>query len=494
MIDIPLKGNIREFSIPRILLYLNRKRKTGTLIIKTQTFTKKVYMDKGDAVFASSTYEDDRLGEILVKAKKITIQQLEESVELLKLRKKRQGAILVELGYLTPKDLFWGVKYQVKEIITSLFTLDYAEYKFIEGTLPENEVITLKMSMGNLIYEGIKKINNLNLIMKEMNINSVLKISSDPVSLFQDIELDEKDKKLLSRIDGKKTVKELADSSPEGSFEALKTLYALWCTGTLEEKVELPEKTEVPLEEILEPVSQEEETFIKRVNELYLKLDSLSPEELLEVDKKADIETIKGNYYRLIKEFHPDRYFTSSDQSIKDKLIAIFEAIKMAYSILEEDLRSIPPDKLKAVEEEMEEKKLEDEIEEEEELQKTEKSDSEKNADDYFKLGVEEFKKENYIKAIEFFKLSTELAPHNAKYWSHLSLSYTKISNGINDAVEALLQSIRLEPNNSEHYANLGHIYLKAGMKKEAYEEFSKALELNPENIKAQKGIKLAIT
>jgi tetratricopeptide (TPR) repeat protein len=490
MIDIPLKGNIREFSIPKILLYLNRNRKTGTLIIKTQTFTKKVFMEKGDAIFASSTYEDDRLGEMLVKAKKITIQQLEESVELLKLRKKRQGAILVELGYLTPKDLFWGVKYQVREIIYSLFTLDYADYKFIEGSFPENEVITLKMSMGNLIYEGIKRINNLNLIMKEININSVLKLSTDPVSLFQDIELDEKDKKLLSRVDGRKTVKEIADSSPEGSFEALKTLYALWCTGTLEEK-EDTEKTEVPLEEILEPISEEEDTFIKRVNEIYLKLDSLSPEELLEVDKNSDEETLKKNYYRLIKEFHPDRYYASSDHSIKDKLIAIFEAIKMAYSILEEDLRSAFPAISKPAEEK---KELEEEIKEEK-IQETEtkKEDLEKNAEDFFRLGVEEFKKANYIKAIEFFKLSTELDPYKAKYWSHLSLSLTKISNGIKDAEDALLQSIKLEPNNAEHYANLGHIYLKAGMKKDAYVQFSKALELNPENIKAQKGLKLTM-
>jgi hypothetical protein len=163
-------------------------------------------MDTGDAIFASSTCEEDRLGEMLVKAKKITIQQFEESVELLKLKKKRQGAILVELGYLTPKDLFWGVKYQVKEIIYSLFTLDYAKYEFIEGDLPQNEVITLKMSMGNLLYEGIKKMNNLKLIMNEMDINSILKLSTDPVSLFQDIELDDQDKKMLFRIVGRKTV------------------------------------------------------------------------------------------------------------------------------------------------------------------------------------------------------------------------------------------------------------------------------------------------
>src|SRR4030043_2444235 len=155
MIEPPLTGNLKDFSLPKVLAYLNRNRKTGTLIIKTPVFTKKAYLLKGDAIFASSTYEDDRLGEMLLKAGKITMEQYDTAVQILKKTNKRLGAILVELGYLMPKDLFWGVKYQVKEIIYSLFLLENAGYEFIEGAIPSNEDITLKMSIGNLIYEGV---------------------------------------------------------------------------------------------------------------------------------------------------------------------------------------------------------------------------------------------------------------------------------------------------------------------------------------------------
>ena len=110
MNDIPLTGNIKDISLTKILVFLTRNRKTGTLIVKTPVFTKKVFLMKGDAIFASSTYEDDRLGEMLIKTGKITLEQYDESVELLKKTGKRQGAILVERGYLSPKDLFWGVK------------------------------------------------------------------------------------------------------------------------------------------------------------------------------------------------------------------------------------------------------------------------------------------------------------------------------------------------------------------------------------------------
>ena len=480
MMEISLADNIKNFSLPKVLAYLNRNRKTGTLIIKTPMFTKKAYLVKGDAIFASSTYEDDRLGEMLIKAGKITMEQYDASVEILKKTGKRQGAILIELGYLTPKDLFWGVKYQVKEIIYSLFQLEDAEYEFVEGEIPTQEVITLKMSMGNLIYEGVKRIDNWTRIKNELpNADFVLKLSNDPVTLFQDIELGQQDRKMLSIIDGVKTIKELISSSWIGSFEAMKILYVLWSIGVLEVKeiekekvIERPEEVEemVSPEEILQPVPEDEEDFRRRVDEIYLNLDSLSENELLGVDGSSDGETIKKNYYRLAREFHPDRYFSSADPSIKDKLTSIFDAITRAYSMLKDESKRkkdvIPPDK----------------------VQEEVVSNAQK-AEEQFKRGIEEFKNGNFWGAVDSLKWAIKLEPKIAKYWSYLSLSYTKIPNRLKDAEDALLEAIKFDPYNAEHYVNLGMIYIKAGMKKRAYNQFEKALKFDPENIKAKKGL-----
>ena len=92
--DIPLKGNIRDYSLPKVLVQLNRKRATGTLSVSTPNFTKKIYLIKGDAVFASSSYEDDRLGEMLLKAGKITVEQYDKSVEILKATKNVRAQYL----------------------------------------------------------------------------------------------------------------------------------------------------------------------------------------------------------------------------------------------------------------------------------------------------------------------------------------------------------------------------------------------------------------
>ncbi len=342
MIEIPLKGNIKNFSLSTLLAHLNRDRKTGTLVVRTLVFTKKVYLNKGDAIFASSTYEDDRLGEMLIKAGKITMEQYDKSVEILKKSGKRLGAILVENGHITPKDLFWGVKYQVREIIYSLFLLEEAEFEFIEGQIP-SEVITLKMSMGNLIYEGVKRIDNWTRIKNEMpSMETVLKLSSDPVTLFQNVELSPQDRKMLSIVDGTKTIKELVDSSWIGSFEGLKILYVLWSIGVIEEKKKDTEKVEevkeaFSLDEILQPLPEDEFTFMQKVDHIYMNLDNLSPNELLEVDETPDQETLTKNYYRLTREYHPDRYLSAADPTLKDKLNAIFDALKNAYTVFKKD-------------------------------------------------------------------------------------------------------------------------------------------------------------
>ena len=347
-----LKGSLREYSLPKILTDLHRKRATGTLAVSTPNFTKKAYLVKGDAVFAASSYEDDRLGEMLLKAGKITVEQYDKSVEILKRTKKRQGAILVELGYLKPKDLFWGVKYQVKEIIYSLFQLEDGECEFVEGDVPTDEVITLKMSMGNLIHEGVKRIDNWTRIRREMPDTGIaLIISKDPLTLFQDVELSPYDKKMLTIIDGKKTIKEVIDSSWMNSFEAMKTIYVLWSIGILEEKTveksraareeEVKEEAgeTISLDELLQPFAEEEDALIKRVEEIYSNLDRLKLNELLEVGEDANVDAIKKNYYRLAREFHPDRYFNTSDAALKDKLTAVFDALTAAYTVLKDDFK-----------------------------------------------------------------------------------------------------------------------------------------------------------
>src|SRR4030042_2237215 len=77
---------LREVPLQKILIGLHDANKTGILAVRTPGFIKKIYIEKGEVVFAASNWKDDRLGEVLLKAGKITLQQNEESVGGLKMR------------------------------------------------------------------------------------------------------------------------------------------------------------------------------------------------------------------------------------------------------------------------------------------------------------------------------------------------------------------------------------------------------------------------
>lgn len=470
--DIPLKGELSDYPIARVLITLNRAGETGILTVTTPRFTKKVYFQKGDAIFAASTLEDDRLGEMLLKAGKINLEQYHKSVELLKKTGKRQGTILVELGYLTPKELFSSVKQQVKEIIYSLFNLDHGEYEFIPGPLPTEEVITLRMSIGNLIYEGIKRISNWSMLKKQIPDSLVPCLSSNPLSLFQDIEFSDADKKVLALIDGRRTVKQIIDNAWISPFDVLKILYTLYCLGVIEEVKPVKEEELVTLsiEELFKPVVIEEDLFIKKVNELFENMNRMNYFELLGVSEDAGIKTLTKRYFELTKEFHPDKSYNYSDPSLKDKLSSIIESITTAYNTLKDPesrkryIATISGEELK--------------------IQTTPKPTKGVTAQPELQNALSMIKNGKPSEAIPILQGILKREPGNAEARNYLALAYLK-KGDYKLAETAMLEALKLKPT-SEYYTNLGLIYIKLRALQDAAQAFQRALELNPSNEKAR--------
>ncbi len=470
------KGTLSEISLPKLIVAINRDALTGTLRISTEQFTKKLYFISGNLIFASSTYEDDRLGEFLLKIGKINLQQYEKSVELLKKTGKRQGAILVELGYLTPKELFWSVKEQVQEIVYSLFLLEDGEFEFIDNEIPPDEVITLKIGLGELIYQGVKRIDNWTRIQKEMpELDTVLKISQNRAGIFQEINLGAEDREVLSLIDGKRSIREILSLSKQGSFPALKTLYVLYSIGILEPaslkdapevEATMTEKTET------QEVPPELMGFLEEIRALHKRLNEMSATELLGVTENCTPQEAKKQYYSLVKKYHPDRYINYNLPELKEKLTDIFDAMTKAYDAIKDG---------KPYE------RKEEPVREEE---KPEEVPPEVQALRQYKRALKELKKGDFWVAAEALRWATRLDPGEPKYWFYLSKALSNLPRRLKHAEEALLEAIKLDRFNSEYYSELGHIYLKAGLKKRAKRQFEKALELDRKNTDALEGLR----
>ena len=156
--SIALSGKLSFTPLADVLEQLRQGKATGTLTVSSGDLTKCIYLKSGQIVFATSTSVQDRLGEILVKTGTLKRENLEYALQLFKKSAgmKKIGAILVENGLIAPKDLFSGLKVQVKDIIFSLFLLSEGVYQF-EEHLP-SELIQLQINFQDLIAELIQRI------------------------------------------------------------------------------------------------------------------------------------------------------------------------------------------------------------------------------------------------------------------------------------------------------------------------------------------------
>jgi hypothetical protein len=226
--EFALEVNLAHTPLPEILHSIEIKNAEGVLSARHKDLEKKLYIQGGRIIFASSNNPDDRLGEFLLRKKKITKEDYNNSVKLLKTTKKRQGAIFVDLGCLTPKQLFWAVKEQIREIVWSLFNWIEGDVIFQPGTDKQDEVIKLSVSLKDAVMEGIKHIANARRIVSYIGSkDTLLEIKPNFEEKIEEIGLDENYLNIANLLDKPKSLFEVCQESMLGNIDTCKIIYIL---------------------------------------------------------------------------------------------------------------------------------------------------------------------------------------------------------------------------------------------------------------------------
>jgi len=158
--DLVLTADVRAFALADLLSLIHSSRKSGYLLFNNDDHEKSVFLHRGEVVFATSNQRVDRLGECLLREERLTLEQLREA-ERRFTQEGRFGKVLVELGVLTPRDLWDAVKLQAEEIVRSLFAYAAGEVHFWEGEIEPDNVVRLSLPTKRLISEGLRRRDEL---------------------------------------------------------------------------------------------------------------------------------------------------------------------------------------------------------------------------------------------------------------------------------------------------------------------------------------------
>jgi hypothetical protein len=158
--DLVLTADVRAFPLADLLSMVHAAGKSGFLLLGHGDHEKSVFLHRGEVVFASSNQRVDRIGECLLRAGLITLEQLREADKRWS-PTSRFGKVLVELGVLTPRDLWNAVKAQVEEIVRSLFAYTAGTVHFWEGEVQPDNIVRLALPTQRLIAEGLRRRDEL---------------------------------------------------------------------------------------------------------------------------------------------------------------------------------------------------------------------------------------------------------------------------------------------------------------------------------------------
>lgn len=158
--DLVLSCDVRAFPLAELLSLAHGTGKSGYLLFQYENEEKAVYFSRGEVVFAESNLSTDRLGACLLRSGFIDQAQL-DLAERRYHPMTRFGKVVVELGLLTPRDLWSGVKSQVEEIVRSLFSYTAGWIHFWEGEIEPDNVVRLSLPTNRLIEEGLARRDEL---------------------------------------------------------------------------------------------------------------------------------------------------------------------------------------------------------------------------------------------------------------------------------------------------------------------------------------------
>lgn len=225
---------LEDTALPEMLSTIYRHRVPGLIEIARDDVVKRIYINEGNVVHATSNDRGDRLGPHLYRTGKLTRKQLVDTMRQREESGTRHGQLLIEEGLLSPGELYEAIRNQMEAIVWSVFSWQKGQVTFRIGELHEPIMIKIHLPMRQVIVRGIQKVPDAKaLVAKLGRKNTVFKPAYGTEDLIE-IALDHQEYQLLRLVDGKKRLYDICTSGPYSLSENARLLYAFRILNLIE--------------------------------------------------------------------------------------------------------------------------------------------------------------------------------------------------------------------------------------------------------------------
>ncbi len=150
-------GSLRDRGIARLLFDLTDGGQTGTLALSRGQVRKEIYIRDGRVVAADSNLRHEALGTLLCAKGIIDERQLAYLLAETKARGHKMGAVLIELGWLSPEDVLQCLAAQVRKRIGDCLRWNEGTWTFTPGDTFGERIIEHDLDIERTIFMGLMR-------------------------------------------------------------------------------------------------------------------------------------------------------------------------------------------------------------------------------------------------------------------------------------------------------------------------------------------------
>lgn len=235
-----IEGPLRELGIHDVFQLLDLSRKTGTLTVSSTLRDNQgiVFFDCGAVIYASIRSNPHPLGEVLLRAGKISDGDLLRARDMQRTRgdTRRLGEILVALGAISRRELERQVRYQVEEVVFELTSWQEGYFRFEEREVSDAPAeANIRIATESLLMEGARRIDEWSRIeAKVPGLEAVPTLAASGGEQAGMLDLLPNEWEVLAGIDGSRDLRSISASLGRSEFDVAKIAYGLVTTGVIE--------------------------------------------------------------------------------------------------------------------------------------------------------------------------------------------------------------------------------------------------------------------
>ncbi|MCU0865206.1 MAG: PQQ-binding-like beta-propeller repeat protein [Planctomycetes bacterium] len=220
---VTMRGDLEQINLADIFQTLSMSKMEGVLRLRNPLEERQIHCRDGVVqILVPNRIATRRLGQRLVQAGLVEVEQLRAALVNQRKEKKPLGEMLIGAGLVTREQIEGVIGMQVSEDLFNLFTWRHGTFEFFKGPLatdaqraafascPEFEVNSLLLEVARRSDEWESILDSLG------SLDEVPERIAEPAD---ESALDENHRTLMASVDARHTYRELAEQTTSGLFE-----------------------------------------------------------------------------------------------------------------------------------------------------------------------------------------------------------------------------------------------------------------------------------